>query len=382
MKQTALGSVLKLERIPLEVDPDTEYVQIGIRSFGKGIFHRVPIKGEDLSKLRYFELRPNRLIVSNIMAWEGAIAVSGDAEKDCVGSSRFLSYAPAGEVDLSYINYFFQSEAGRALIRGTSTGTVLRNQTLSIKDFESMEIPLPNLSGQRKVVARLDSYFRFYETLSMRLSSKEVNSLNSLANGGVDQILARWAEGVVRVSDVCEIRSDLVRPGEDPGLAKEFVGLEHVEPHLGFRRGSRLLGDEKGRKFRFAPGDVLYGYLRPYLNKVWLADRNGLCSVEQYVLRANGKLRPELISAALRGRRVLGDVVSLTNNLQLPRLRSGLLMAMEIPFIPEMDQVAAANEIDTFMGRVRRLVDLQNQRNSMMNSLRVSLLNDAFRGQL
>ncbi|SNT06391.1 type I restriction enzyme, S subunit [Streptosporangium subroseum] len=159
VKQTTLGSVLKLERIPLEIDLESEYVQIGIRSFGKGIFHRLPVKGEDLSRLRYFKLRPNRLIVSNIMAWEGAIAVSGDAEKDCVGSSRFLSYAPAGEIDLSYINYFFQSEAGRTLIKGTSTGTVLRNQTLSIKNFESMRIPLPNLDEQRRVAGRLDAVF-------------------------------------------------------------------------------------------------------------------------------------------------------------------------------------------------------------------------------
>ncbi|NRQ35616.1 hypothetical protein HII36_27835 [Nonomuraea sp. NN258] len=156
VKRVALGSLLKLERIPLEIDPDAEYVQIGIRSFGKGIFHRTPTRGGDLSKLRYFELRPNRLIVSNIMAWEGAIAVSGDVEKGCIASSRFLSYAPTEKVDLSYLNYFFQSEMGFRLIRGTSTGTVLRNQTLSIKDFESMEICLPELDRQRNVATRLD----------------------------------------------------------------------------------------------------------------------------------------------------------------------------------------------------------------------------------
>ncbi|MFF3444781.1 restriction endonuclease subunit S [Streptosporangium sp. NPDC002721] len=159
MSYVALGSVLGLERIPLEVDLDTEYVQIGIRSFGKGIFHRVPTKGENLSKLRYFELKPNRLVVSNIMAWEGAIAISGDAEKGCIGSSRFLTYAPIGEIDLPYINYFFQSEMGRSLIQGTSTGTVLRNQTLSIKDFESIKVPLPDLEEQRRISTHLSSSF-------------------------------------------------------------------------------------------------------------------------------------------------------------------------------------------------------------------------------
>lgn len=152
-----LGDVLTLERIPVEPVPDQYYVQIGIRSFGNGIFHRAKVPGDELSKLRYFEVHPNRLIVSNIMAWEGAIAVSGDSEVGCVGSSRFLSYARSGDVNLRYLNYYFQSKAGQALIRTTSTGTVVRNQTLSIKDFESLMVPLPSLDRQHQVADLLDT---------------------------------------------------------------------------------------------------------------------------------------------------------------------------------------------------------------------------------
>jgi hypothetical protein len=324
---------------------------------------------------------PGRLIVSNIMAWEGAIAVSGDSEKECVGSNRFLSYAPVGNIDLSYINYFFQSEMGRSLVRGTSTGTVLRNQTLSIKDFESIEVPLPSLQEQRNIAVRLESILQSYNDLTDRISSSASGSdFIDLASSGIDQVLSKWAEGYVRVQDVCDMVGDLVRPGENPEPAKEFVGLEHIEPHLGFRVGSRPLGQEKGRKLRFAPGDILYGYLRPYLNKVWLADRYGLCSVEQYVLRSNGKMSPELIAGALRGRRVLDEAISLTNNLQLPRLRSGSLMSMEIPFISENRQTEVIAEMDAFMGKVRRLAELQAKRSSVVASLRSSVLNSMFNG--
>lgn len=152
-----LGDVLALERIPVEPVPDQYYVQIGIRSFGNGIFHRDKVPGNELSKLRYFEVHSNRLIVSNIMAWEGAIAVSADSEVGCVGSSRFLSYARSGDVDLRYLNYYFQSKAGQALIRTTSTGTVVRNQTLSIKDFDSLKVPLPSLDRQHQVADMLDT---------------------------------------------------------------------------------------------------------------------------------------------------------------------------------------------------------------------------------
>ena len=45
-----------------------------------------------------------------------------------------------------------------------------------------------------------------------------------------------------------------------------------------------------GRKPRFYRGDILYGYLRPYLNKVWIAEFDGLCSVDQYVYRVDASV--------------------------------------------------------------------------------------------
>jgi len=91
------------------------------------------------------------------MAWEGAIAVSAGDDADCIGSSRFLSYKRSGDVDIRYLNYYFQSENGRAAIRSTSTGTVVRNQTLSIKDFEQLVVSLPSHEKQRLVSDLLDT---------------------------------------------------------------------------------------------------------------------------------------------------------------------------------------------------------------------------------
>ena len=155
-----IGDLLTLERIPIEPDPSKYYTQIGIRSFGNGIFHRDKLLGSELGRLRYFAVQPDRLIVSNIMAWEGAIAVSTSDDEGCIASNRFLSYMRCGALDIRYLNYYFQSRQGHAIIRGTSTGTVVRNQTLSIKDFESLMVPLPSLDRQRRVASWLDTSTR------------------------------------------------------------------------------------------------------------------------------------------------------------------------------------------------------------------------------
>jgi type I restriction enzyme S subunit len=179
-----LGDVLALERISIDPVPDQYYVQIGIRSFGKGIFRRDKVPGNELSKLRYFEVHPDRLIVSNIMAWEGAIAVSAESEVGCVGSSRFLSYARSGDVDLRYLNYYFRSKAGRALIRSTSTGTVLRNQTLSIKDFDNLNVPLPSVERQHKVADMLDTANRI-DKLSAQQAATTKEIREALLNAAI-----------------------------------------------------------------------------------------------------------------------------------------------------------------------------------------------------
>jgi type I restriction enzyme S subunit len=158
-QQIKLGDVLELERIPVDIDPDTEYRQIGIRSFGNGIFHREPCKGSELSRLNYFVVNPERLVVSNIMAWEGAIGISTQKEEGFVGSARFLSYRAIGDVDIRYLNYYFRSPGGLSLVRTASTGTVTRNQTLSPKNLEGMRVPLPKIDEQRRVADKLEASF-------------------------------------------------------------------------------------------------------------------------------------------------------------------------------------------------------------------------------
>src|SRR5512139_2424331 len=74
-----------------------------------------------------------------------------------------------------------------------------------------------------------------------------------------------------------------VNPKDYPDLP--YIGMENLEPHT-----MRLLGTMPAIEMRssadtFTRGDVLYGRLRPYLNKVYCADFDGLCSTEFIIFR-------------------------------------------------------------------------------------------------
>src|SRR5258708_303788 len=75
-----------------------------------------------------------------------------------------------------------------------------------------------------------------------------------------------------------------------------YVGLEHLEPGDLRVRKWGLVADGTTFTNRFKPGQVLFGKRRAYQRKVGVADFEGVCSGDIYVLEpANGSLHPDLL---------------------------------------------------------------------------------------
>src|SRR4051812_6244494 len=82
-----------------------------------------------------------------------------------------------------------------------------------------------------------------------------------------------------------------VSPQDFP--TSRYVGLEHIEPQTMKLLGYGSARDVLSTSVRFSKGDVLYGKMRPYLNKVWVAEFEGLCSAEFLVFPELGGLNNE-----------------------------------------------------------------------------------------
>src|SRR4051812_36461791 len=95
------------------------------------------------------------------------------------------------------------------------------------------------------------------------------------------ELPARWVW--TTLGEVANPERRRTNPQTRPDL--RFIGMEHIEAHT-----MRLLGTIPASEMRssaeyFEWGDVLYGRLRPYLNKVYRPDFEGLCSSEFIVFR-------------------------------------------------------------------------------------------------
>jgi len=116
---------------------------------------------------------------------------------------------------------------------------------------------------------------------------------------------------------------EIIHPGDRTEGAARFVGLEHIEPHTGRRigEGHIELATMTGRKPTFRIGQIVYGYLRPYLNKVWIAEFDGCSSVDQFAFAVNADLADTMFVAAfMRSELFLERAKGATTPGQLPRI--------------------------------------------------------------
>jgi type I restriction enzyme S subunit len=206
--------VLSLQRRAVDVQIEAEYREIGIRSFGRGIFHKEPVSGADLGSKRVFQIEPGDLVLSNVFAWEGAIAVASPAENGMIGSHRFMTFVALDDrIDTGWAAWFFRSEPGLELIGRASPGSAGRNRTLSIDRFGALEIPLPNIEVQWRVAKTLDR-IRFSST---QLSARSAHATALVTALGVS-IAARPDLSDIRRSEDGWRRVELgsvVKPASD-----------------------------------------------------------------------------------------------------------------------------------------------------------------------
>jgi type I restriction enzyme S subunit len=159
-----LGEVLTLQRRWVKVDPLATYEEIGVRCFGKGIFHKAPIDGSTLGNKRVLRIEPGDLVFNNVFAWEGAVAVASKAEAGKIGSHRFVTYTvDQSRCSADYLRWFFRSEPGLDVLRRVSPGSAGRNRTMSLGQLPKQVFPLPSLAEQQRLIEYLD-------TLSSRLN--------------------------------------------------------------------------------------------------------------------------------------------------------------------------------------------------------------------
>jgi len=147
--RVAMGEIAPLVRRPVVIDPDASYPELGVRSFGKGTFHKPALPGIEVGTKKLFTVGAGDLVFNIVFAWEGAVAVAADKDAGRVGSHRFLTCVPdPSRATSEFLRFWFLSEEGMLALGQASPGGAGRNRTLGIKALEAIKVPVPSLDAQ------------------------------------------------------------------------------------------------------------------------------------------------------------------------------------------------------------------------------------------
>ena len=388
-----LGDVLALARRRVAVDVLGVYREIGVRSFGKGIFHKDPISGWGLGNKRVFEIHPGDLVLNNVFAWEGAVAVAGDTERGMIGSHRFLTYKVSpGHADASYLRYFLLSESGLGLLGAASPGSAGRNRTLGISAFENIVVALPSIADQRRVASKLEFLLQLGHAVQQR-KERAVKIAPALIDSIVQDIIyqeQREGWNLLKIGEIAEINPRPDRLDSDELVT--FVPMSAVEDVSGAIRWPehRYAGEVSSGYKQFKVGDVIFARITPCMQngKAAVVENietvYGYGSTEFHVIRPFENVLPRWIHTivrTLRFRAAAGRRFAGTAGQQ--RVPADFLREAVIPVPRTMaEQLRVLGRIDAVLERGRRLVHHSREQATRLDALAPSILNHAFHGKL
>ncbi len=182
-----LGDIAPLVRRSVEINLDATYPELGLRSYGKGTFHKPALLGSDVGNKRLFQIKAGDLLFSNVFAWEGAVAVARPNDDGRYGSHRYMTcVVDEALADTSYVFRYLTTPAGIASLTLASPGGAGRNKTLGLGALADITMPLPPLDEQRKISQILDGVdakLRVLESKQVACSAMKRGLMQKLLTG-------------------------------------------------------------------------------------------------------------------------------------------------------------------------------------------------------
>jgi type I restriction enzyme S subunit len=257
----------------------------------------------------------------------------------------------------------------------------------------SLPIPLPPPAEQRAIAAfldrecgKMDALVAEQERLIALLKEKRQAVISHAVTKGLDpnapmkdsgipwlgQVPAHWeVMPLKRAARLCTERA----------VSCDFpVGLEHVESWTG--RLIEAEADFEGEGVAFCPGDILFGKLRPYLAKAWLADRSGEAVGDFHVIRPLPPHEPPFLHRVLLSQEAISLIAGSTYGAKMPRASWDFIGSLSIPLPPPAEQRAIAAFLDRECQKLGTLTTEAERAIALLKERRAALISAAVTGKI
>lgn len=396
-----LKDVVKMNALTLpETTPSEyafQYIDIGSVDGDGNVTLGDPIQFDDAPSRARRIVKHNDVLISTVRTYLKAIAPVDFETKDVIASTGFAVCTPIRGILSSYLAYAVRSDDVINEICKESSG--ISYPAINTTMLPAIEIPYCDEQSQRRIVAYLDektaaidarvavlekklaAYRRLKTSVINRAVTRGLDPKAEMKDSGVDwigKVPSGWVAG--RFKDVAMVRANLVAP--DLYMDYPQIAPENIEKGTGKLLGYgtvRESGIISGNHL-FKKGQIIYSKIRPILNKLVIADFDGLCSADMYPIDVLGDLRfvfyqmlaPVFVNqvAAIVGMRV-----------KMPKINQEELSAVGMVIPPLVEQRAIADYLDAECAKIDKMAELVTREIELYKKLKRSLINEVVTGK-
>lgn len=384
-----LGEVLRRSDETIEPQAETEYREITVRLWGNGVTERGRIMGASLWGRR-FVAHAGQFIASRIDARNGAMGLVPKSLEGALVTNDFpLFNIDAVHLEPAFLGWLCRTHGFVELCQRASEGTTNRVR-LKEERFLSLEIPLPPLSEQRRIVGRIEELAtQIQEARTLRQQATE--EAEAILTTARRESISDCTSVCVALEDTCEAIIDNLH--SNPRLSE--TGIPCVRsPDVGYGtlniEGAQRTDEEEFRRrtVRGAPraGDIVLVREGGGTGKCAVVKPDQRFSLGQRVMM----LRPDtkrilpsfflhqLLSPLIQEEQIM----PLSKGSASPHLNISVLrrFSLRLPTLPEQCRIVA--ELDALQAEVDALKRLQADTAGELDALLPSILDKAFFGDM
>ena len=155
-RRVRLGDVLELSEDSVPVVATTSYPQVGVRGFGGGLFPKSAIGGVETSYKAFNRLYAGAIVLSQVKGWEGAIARCPSELAGWYVSPEYRTFmCKPGLASDEYFGALVATEWFWERLQAATRGVGARRERTRPEQFLGLEVPMPDLGDQLKIVSIL-----------------------------------------------------------------------------------------------------------------------------------------------------------------------------------------------------------------------------------
>jgi type I restriction enzyme S subunit len=282
---------------------------------------------------------------------------------------------PKNRLDVWYLFYFLWNNVD--LLDSLGSGTTFKE--LSTKALSNVLIPTPPLPEQQRIVSIIDEAFEAIDK-AIENTQKNLQNAKELFESYLQGVFQDKGDGweVKTLGDVCEYDKTPYKRDDLP-----YVGLEDIQSNTGVFVGSFEPRKMKSLTFYFNDEHVLYGRLRPYLNKVLQPHFEGHCSTEIFPIKPKKNLLDRgFLFRWLIATETMKQINNTWTGATLPRANMNAVLEFSINLPSIIDQQAIVKKMEYLSTETKKIESKYQQKLRDLEELKKSILNKAFAGEL